>query len=378
MKTASAPKVLLIATTSFAGMGPYVASVVNSFNADDNVRFFLVEREDRYFSKNIRPDLKPLATIVMEKTPSKLSTLANIIFGGDFPYCSELKKLCGREDFDVIHAVSEFTDVNAAKSLTEKAAFIYTVHDLHPHEAKKVWFKRWRQNVVHGRIFKIIPMCRFLLTNSKSQMKELMKSYPSKRSFFADFPSLVTDDVASGTSVPPEIENIGDYILFFGRIEAYKGIDILLNAFRKMRGKADIKLVIAGKGEFDRHPEDNVVYIDRYIHDSEIAELYRRAKVVVYPYISGTQSGVLSIASYFSTPMIVSDIPFFREVLGDEYSMMFESGDSDALAALLLSVVNSPERLKFYSEQSSEVFRSHYNSVETREKLLSIYADALK
>ena len=49
----------------------------------------------------------------------------------------------------------------------------------------------------------------------------------------------------------------------------------------------------------------------RFIKDSEVRDLFSRAAVVVYPYISATQSGVTSIASYFDKPMVLSDLPFW-------------------------------------------------------------------
>ena len=49
--------ILIVATTSYAGMGPYVAEIVNSFNAQDNVFFFFCDYEDDYFKKNVNTEL---------------------------------------------------------------------------------------------------------------------------------------------------------------------------------------------------------------------------------------------------------------------------------------------------------------------------------
>lgn len=77
-------------------------------------------------------------------------------------------------------------------------------------------------------------------------------------------------------------------------------------------------LVVAGSGQlgFERvADEKNVVMINRYIKDSEVAYLYQHAQCVVYPYISATQSGVLSLAFYYQTPVLASNVPFFKSII---------------------------------------------------------------
>ena len=50
--------VLLLADTSYAGMGPYVANIVNSFSSTDDIRFFLVENEQKFYTDQIKLDLR--------------------------------------------------------------------------------------------------------------------------------------------------------------------------------------------------------------------------------------------------------------------------------------------------------------------------------
>ena len=79
-----------------------------------------------------------------------------------------------------------------------------------------------------------------------------------------------------------------------------------------------------------------VTFINRFIDDSEVRDLFGRAALVVYPYISATQSGVTSIASYFGKPMVLSDLPFFKQTCeGSEGVEFFTSGDRQALASAL-------------------------------------------
>lgn len=366
-------RILLIAMTSFAGMGPYIATIVNSFSPNDNVEFFLVEREDdNYYSQNIRKDLLPKCTIVCESIPSKLKTLYNITLGGTYKFAPQIKYLCHQKNIKTIHALTSLTDVKLTKYLAEHYNLIYTIHDLHPHEAQKVFYKRWRQNVLYNRTFKAIEYTKYLHTNSLAQLKEQQKLYPSHKSFYTPFPTLITPAIANGDKDTPELNNVTNYVLFFGRIEKYKGIDILLHAFRLAKLPERTKLVIAGRGEINiADDSNNIIFINRYIDDQEIAQLYKNAVCVVYPYISATQSGVLSVASYFSTPIITSNIPFFNEVLGESYPFFFESNNASDLADKLT---------KLFSESSFDfksfnqcLYNEKYNSDKLKNQLLEIY-----
>jgi len=368
------PKILLLATTSYAGMGPYVASIVNSFEPEDNVRFFLVENEDRYYSRNVKEDLKKLCTIVKAPRPSKLRTLYQIAIDGRNPFAKQIKALCVRECVQVVHDLTSTSDVALMKFFAKRGKLIYTVHDIAPHEGKKAFYKQWRQNVIYKRVYKAIGLSDYLYTNSISQQKQVALKYPRSVCHYSPFPSLVTDEVASGEMVPAELEGIGNYILFFGRIEAYKGLNVLIDAFIKSGIGDKVKLVIAGKGDFDYNGvTDNIIFINRYIDDLEIASLYRNATCVVYPYISATQSGVISVSSYFGTPVIVSDVDFFKESLGENYPYIFKVYDSDGLSVLLQKILS--DNRETLSNEMRRLYKEKYDAEVSRNDLMKIYKD---
>lgn len=365
-------RILLLSTMSYAGMGPYVASIVNSFQPDDNIRFFLVEDESHYYSRNIKDSLKPLTTIVCQKKSSKLRTAYELLFDGKCRFRNEIITICKSENIKIVHSLVSTGDLGLVDWLNNNVLFLYTVHDLHPHEAKKIFYKQWRQKIIYKRISKAINKCRLLYTNSLAQLEEMNIIYPNRYNYYSNFPSLVTDEIAFGNTMPPEIENIDNYLLFFGRIEAYKGVELLIDAFKKSNNPKRIKLVIAGKGELQRGPDENIIYINRYIKDSEIANLYKKALCVIYPYISATQSGVLSIASYFRTPIIASDVCFFKEVLGHDYPLLFQAGSVNDLT-IKISMITDGDKHIDYSMLSGEIFETRYSSFSLREQLFSIY-----
>lgn len=118
------------------------------------------------------------------------------------------------------------------------------------------------------------------------------------------------------------------YGLFFGLIRAYKGLDILLDAFADSRfHDGRIKLIIAGEfygdGEkYHRQAErlginENIIWHTEFVPDSEVRYFFSAADVVVQPYKSATQSGVTQIAYHFEKPMIVTDVGGLAEIVPD-------------------------------------------------------------
>ena len=119
-----------------------------------------------------------------------------------------------------------------------------------------------------------------------------------------------------------------NYLLFFGLIREYKGLDLLLKAMADERiDNYPLKLVIAG--EFYDKKEiylqmidnykinDKVIICDKYIPDEEVKNFFNLADMVVQPYKSATQSGVTQVAYHFEKPMLVTDVGGLREIVPD-------------------------------------------------------------
>ncbi len=118
------------------------------------------------------------------------------------------------------------------------------------------------------------------------------------------------------------------YILFFGFIRDYKGLDILLNAManEKVRSLA-VKLIIAG--EFYSNEkyyqelisslkiEDRVVLKTDFIPDDEVNKYFCAANLIAQPYKSATQSGVTQIGYHFNKPMLVTNVGGLAEIIED-------------------------------------------------------------
>ena len=146
-------------------------------------------------------------------------------------------------------------------------------------------------------------------------------------------------------------ENI-NYV-FFGRIQKYKGVEVLYKAFKQLKQKYDnITLTIAGKGTLDNvklvsDKKNNIRVENRYIPDEEVGCFFDGPNVVVIlPYLDATQSGVIPIAMEYGDAIIASDTGGLREQLMDgKLGVFVEPGNVNDLFDKMRLFVENPEML---------------------------------
>lgn len=120
----------------------------------------------------------------------------------------------------------------------------------------------------------------------------------------------------------------GKYVLFFGFIRDYKGLDILIDAFGDLRLQDnEVRLLIAGEFYGDPKPyldrisaldiSDIVVLHNDYIPDNKVNLYFRACDIVAQPYKTATQSGVTQVAFHFEKPMLVTNVGGLPEIVPD-------------------------------------------------------------
>ncbi|WP_095225151.1 glycosyltransferase [Helicobacter sp. 12S02634-8] len=108
-------------------------------------------------------------------------------------------------------------------------------------------------------------------------------------------------------------------ILFFGRINPYKGIHLLLNALASLPLESFEKLIIAGKSSYTydlSYPQaflDKLEIHDTFLSQESIAEIFNRSHILVMPYLEASQSGVASIGIANAIPTICTDVGGLKE-----------------------------------------------------------------
>ncbi len=142
------------------------------------------------------------------------------------------------------------------------------------------------------------------------------------------------------TEAPPDTPPM---VLMFGLMRPYKGIEVLLDAWRGLDGQApieDAELWLVGMPRMDisalraRAPA-NVRFEARFVSDAELPSYFERAALVVLPYLEAEQSGVLFTALAFSKPLLLSDVGGFPEIAATGAARLVPAGDPRALGQAL-------------------------------------------
>lgn len=137
------------------------------------------------------------------------------------------------------------------------------------------------------------------------------------------------------------------YLLFFGFIRDYKGLDLLLQAMADERIRSmDIRLIVAGEyyGNQERYEkiidslnlEERLVLYTDYIPSEEVKYYFGAADLVVQPYKSATQSGISQMAYHFEKPMVVTNVGGLAEIVPDGRAGYVVDVSPEAIAAAIV------------------------------------------
>lgn len=166
------------------------------------------------------------------------------------------------------------------------------------------------------------------------------------------------------------IESKYDYVLFFGFIREYKGLDILMKAAAVLKGQlSNMKILVAGEFysnetyyknlEKELGIEDRVIWHDRFIADENVKEYFSLADIIAQPYKTATQSGVTQIAYHFEKPMIVTNVGGLPELVPDgKVGYVTEVNEKSVATAIL----------KFYNDTD---LNTMLNNVRKQKQLFS-------
>jgi glycosyltransferase involved in cell wall biosynthesis len=240
----------------------------------------------------------------------------------------------------------------------------------------------------HSRVVSVIDN---LMPHEKRPGDRLLSKYwvSSAHGFVAMSKSVLRELDSFGITQPrvfcphPLYDNFGDpigktearkrlglnpdsrYILFFGFIRDYKGLDLLLEAFADDRLKnAGIRLLVAGEFYCDPAPytgiikknnlEQVVVMSNDFIPDREVVNYFCAADLIVQPYKSATQSGVTQIAYHFNKPMIITDVGGLGEIVPDGVVGYVVKPDPKEIKEAILRFYNENREREFSENASVE------------------------
>ncbi len=219
----------------------------------------------------------------------------------------KLRKLLRQEKFDFCYNPMIQPWSFLINQLVPRVKLVVTLHDPVPHSgSNKIFEYLLVKKLVAAKADKIVLL-------SSKFIEDTCKMYHITRDRIKIIPHGIFDYgiISNGKS----FERKGQYnFLFFGRIEKYKGIQVLLEAYSKLeKEREDISLLIVGKGNMSEYKDlvaacKNIELVNRFVDDSEVASFFRGKNIItVLPYIDATQSGVIPIAMKEESLLIVSN-----------------------------------------------------------------------
>jgi glycosyltransferase involved in cell wall biosynthesis len=226
--------------------------------------------------------------------------------------------------------------------LKQRYPVVSTMHDVEPHPGQDDTWRKRRE---------IASLARFsnqIFVHGEKIKQQLLSKYPTRTgdevtvipignfSFFTQY---------EGNRIDEE-----DVVLFFGRIRAYKGLEYLIQAAKLVAPMfPETRFVIAGAGDFRPYHKlvgngINFEIHNRYIPDDQVASFFRRAKVVVLPYIQASQSAVIPIACAFEKPVVTTRVGSLPEAVVDgRTGLLVPPSDASALAEAIIRLLSDDE-----------------------------------
>lgn len=318
---------------SSSGLFHYAACLVNAIAIQPDVRvLFFTSRDNNLGLVHDSPAVR----VTLHAAPHRLPAF--------FRWCLNLREQIAlwRElrDFrpDVVHITDSYGIYLLHAWWLWRYPIIFTQHDPTPHRGDVF---RWSSRVigavqrgvsttvvVHGEVLK-----KYVSTRLRVPAKKIAVIPHGDYSFFLRWQKV-------GTTPLPQS------VLFFGRVVAYKGLDVLLASIGELQDNFPVKLIVAGSGDLSPYREmlgavrDKMV-VNRFIPDGEVIHYFQMSRVVVLPYYEASQSGVVPIAWPARVPVIATNVGGLADILRDgDNALLVPPGDSGTLTAALQRVLS--------------------------------------
>lgn len=218
------------------------------------------------------------------------------------------------------------------------------LHNLIPHESRP-GDKQFSRYFI-GSIDAAVSLSKSVLEDIKvfnTQLPAIFSPHP----LYDNFGERVSREEACAKL---NLSTDSRYLLFFGLIRDYKGLDWMLEAFAQSKVyEKDYKLLIVGEFYTDGTKyhalaeklqlEDYLEWRSEFIPDSEVRYCFSAADLIVQPYKTATQSGVTQIAYHFEKPMLVTRVGGLPEIVPDGKVGYAVEPDVEAIAAALQDFV---------------------------------------
>jgi len=280
---------------------------------------------------------------------------------------------------EVIHCQEAIKDyLMGALWFMKNRPLVLTIHDHVPHTGKD---SRDRKRIVFYKdILRKLPDA--VIVHGEKIISESQQLMPWLENKLFSVPHGVLGKITSGhdKNWQPGV------VLFFGRIEEYKGLKYFIEAVNIVSTKyVSIKGIIAGTGQdLENHKSDiinndNFELIDRYIKDVEVPTLFNRANVVILPYTDATQSGVVATALSYGRPIVTTRVGSIDEVVKDGVNgLIVQPKDAQALADAMFKIISNTALANEMADNARQLAETELSWSCIADKTMLVYKHAIE
>lgn len=223
---------------------------------------------------------------------------------------------------------------------------VYGIHDVKMHSYKKslLLSLTWKLNTLAMGVLYKYP-CVFSKNQQKVYYDIFHKNIPNLGMSYKNFgtSSLKASDITNGVK-----------LLFFGSINIYKGLDLLIDAIEALYadGITNVSLTIAGKGESWSDCQRRIIHHElfnlkiKFVDNEEIPDLFSSHHFLVLPYRDATQSGPLLTSLFYGLPIIAPDFGCFSDTYNKESAILYKQGFLKEAIYLASNITADDYRIK--------------------------------
>jgi len=261
--------------------------------------------------------------------------------------------------------------------LGRRYPIISTMHDVEPHPGQDdTWRKR-------KEIDTLARLSHRVFVHGEKLTQHLLTKYPMRTE--DNVTVIPHGDYSLFTRYQSSAVEERNVVLFFGRIRDYKGLEYFIQAAKLVSLMVpDARFVIVGAGDFRPYCRLLSEALDfevhnRYIPDCQVADFFRRASIVVLPYIQASQSGVIPIAYAFGKPVVTTHVGCLPDVVEDgQTGLLVPPGDAQALADAMLRLLGNDELRETLGRNAHQKMKDELGWSKIAATTLRIYRMAIQ
>jgi len=293
----------------------------------------------------------------------------------DFVILTKALGLILRNRYDVVHCVEESSYFISWFRWLRKFIFIHDMDSDIPHQLK------YSGEVTNRFILQLVKMMdRIALSRADAVVTICPVFTDAVKRSFPDKPVFQIEDVSVSDEIPPSCGHAaGQTVIYTGNLEAYQGLGILLDGFRKIQGKwPDARLLIVGgeEGEVremkERYREPRIVFAGKK-PVSEMPRVLQTADILVSPRASG-ENTPYKIYSYLASgkPTLATHITSHTQILHDGEDALLVDPTEQGIAEGLDLLLGNADLARKIGAGGRKLFEARYSRNRYREKVVAL------